>query len=113
MTTLSAPLAFSGVYNACGRFSLANNRGKPMAIIRGNRLAAPGVFFDTIVNISDVFVNPDLSYQSPKTENTALCTSVAFASKIQNGLLKGATFEILWKTLVAVKDDEGISKYPG
>lgn len=71
-----------------------------------------GVFIDTIVNLSDVFVNPDLNYQNPTTENTALRTSVAFASNIQNGPLKGATFEALWKTFVAGKDDEGFSKCP-
>ncbi|KAI6764093.1 hypothetical protein HG530_007882 [Fusarium avenaceum] len=102
MTPLSAPLTFSGVYNACGRFSHINNSGKPMATIEGNQLTAPGVFFDTIINLSDVFVNPDLSYHNPKTENMALSTSVAFASKIHHGTSKDATFEVLWKTLVAV-----------
>jgi hypothetical protein len=83
-----------------------------MAMIHGGKLTAPGVFFDTIVTVSDIFHDPDLSYRNPMTENTPLCTSVAFASKIQNGPFKGATFEVLWKTLVAGKDDEGISKCP-
>ncbi|KAH7261595.1 heterokaryon incompatibility protein-domain-containing protein [Fusarium tricinctum] len=89
MTALSAPVASSGIYDASGRFNHINNRGKTMATIRRNKLTTPGVFFDTIVNVSDIFVNPDLSYQNPMTLNTALCTSVAFASDIQNGPFKG------------------------
>ncbi|KAJ4127728.1 hypothetical protein NW768_008000 [Fusarium equiseti] len=108
---LNTPLSFSGAYNACGRFSHIKNRGKPMAEIIGNELTTPGVFFDTIIRVADKFVDPDLSYQSPTTENTALLNAVAFTTQLQeNGPYGRYIFDAVWKTLVAGKYDKGPPK---
>ncbi|KAG8355418.1 hypothetical protein FVEN_g6719 [Fusarium venenatum] len=104
----SLPLAFNSIYNACGRFGLIERRGEPMAEIHGGLLAAPGVFFDTTVEVTDFFTNPDLILQSPKTENIALRTAVDFCSQINHRTNKTVDFDDLWNTLVGGKDDRGL-----
>ncbi|RBR13500.1 uncharacterized protein FIESC28_08128 [Fusarium coffeatum] len=102
MIGLNTPFAFSGIYHACGPFSRMNNKGKPTAKIHGDDLTTPGVLFDTIIKVTDTFDNPDLSYQSPMTGNTALITAVVFVSQMRkNGPYGGDIFEALWNTLVA------------
>ncbi|CEI63588.1 unnamed protein product [Fusarium venenatum] len=97
------------IYNACGRFGLIERRGEPMAEIHGGLLAAPGVFFDTTVEVTDFFTNPDLILQSPKTENIALRTAVDFCSQINHRTNKTVDFDDLWNTLVG---DETTGKSP-
>jgi hypothetical protein len=80
-----------------------------MAKIDGDELTAPGVYFDTITRVGDVFVKPDLTYENPMIENKTLLTAVSFASHMQNGPYRSVAFETLWQTLVAGKNDEGIS----
>ena len=106
------------VYPASGPFAKImlrqNASKKPMVRIDHEKkeLTIQGVFFDTLVEISTVFTDPDLTHDNPMTENPTLLKAVAFVSEFKHTRSEYNVFTALWKSLVAGKNGDGTLRCP-
>jgi hypothetical protein len=75
-------------------------------------LTIQGVFFDTLVEISTVFTDPDLTYDNLMTENQTLLKAFDFVSQSQPIGSTYNVFTALWKSLVAGKNGDGTLRCP-
>lgn len=96
------------IYNACGGFTVkARGPDSLRCQIHGNELRVRGIYVDTIIQLSDVFTNPELTHIDPTVDNKTLLACVDFISQLSGGLPSSATsFDAFWHTLVAGKDGD-------
>jgi hypothetical protein len=106
----------SGVYNAAGWFN-TDDDAPPEAVYRlsganNEEIRLQGLVEDTLVQVSDVFTDPELSYVNPTVENKTLLAAVDFFSQVAKQMPGTDIFDPFWRTLVAGKDDSDRAKAP-
>jgi hypothetical protein len=112
-TALGYSVGTQNIYNPNGRFLPA--RGKIDFTINSqnkNELQVRGIVFDTLVKTSDLFIDPDLTYLDPTTNNQTLLEFFNFASQLQCYPAPNTIFSAFCHTLVAGKDGSGKFKCP-
>lgn len=101
------------IYNPNGRF--LPKRGKVDCIISSenkNELQARGILVDTLIRVSDVITDPDLTYLNPTIDNKTLLKCFDFVSKLQTHLAPNTVFTAFRHVIVAGKDGSGKLKCP-
>ncbi|TVY17500.1 Heterokaryon incompatibility protein 6, OR allele [Lachnellula arida] len=101
------------IYNANGRNKPAKN--KIDFTFNGenkNELRPRGIFVDTVVKTSNLFIDPDLTYLNPTTNNKTLLEFFNFISQLEHYPAPNTVFSAFWHSLVAGKDGSGHLKCP-
>jgi hypothetical protein len=112
-TALGYSTSAQSIYSPNGRFQPKNGQTDyTLNSQKKNELQARGIFFDTLVKTSDLFIDPDLTYLNPTTDNKTLLEFFRFASQLQYYPAPNTIFSAFWHTLVAGKDASGRLKCP-
>ncbi|KAL0929863.1 heterokaryon incompatibility protein [Colletotrichum truncatum] len=111
--SLGYTTASRGIYRACGRFTQQFKKIYAR-VDRYNdaELHVRGIFFDTIVEISPLFEDPDITCIDPETENKTLLEIFKFISQLQRYPAPNTVFSTFWRTIVAGKNGLGREKCP-
>lgn len=112
-TALGCSASTQSIYNANGRHLPAKN--KIDFTFNGenkDELRPRGLFVDTIVKTSNLFIDPDLTYVNPTANNETLLQFFNFISQLQHYPAPNSVFSAFWHTLVAGKDGSGRLKCP-
>ncbi|KAK4151278.1 HET-domain-containing protein [Chaetomidium leptoderma] len=126
-TALGYSSMLGGVYNACGWIKPGMTGPRKIAPRLSGKhneeLCLAGVVVDTLVETSDMFTNPELTYTNPTTENKTLLAAVEFISRTSKQIttttittsdntVSTGIFTAFWQTLVAGKDSTEKQKAP-
>ncbi|KAF9880376.1 heterokaryon incompatibility protein [Colletotrichum karsti] len=104
--------ASQGIYRAHGRFvPLMLKIDAEVDDKNHGELHVRGVLVDSIAKLSDVFEDPDLTYEYPSTNKTLL-DFLDFVSQMTEYPAPHSVFSAFWHTLVAGKDGAGRLKCP-
>lgn len=102
-----------GIYKAHGRFEPVMLKIDAVVDSQNDKeLHVRGFFFDTVVKLSDVFEEPDITYVNPSTENQTLLQFWEFVKQLEIYPGSHTLFSAFWHTLVAGKDGLGRLKCP-
>ncbi|PMD31539.1 hypothetical protein L207DRAFT_572752 [Hyaloscypha variabilis F] len=111
-TALGYSTSAQSIYNPNGRFQPKIGQiDYTLNSQKKNELQAQGIFFDTLIKASELYIDPDLTYLNPSTNRTLL-EFFKIASQLQHYPAPNTIFSAFWHTLVAGKDASGRLKCP-
>ncbi|KAN0092380.1 HET domain containing protein [Hyaloscypha variabilis] len=112
-TALGYSTSAQSIYNPNGRFQPKIGQvDYTLNSQKKNELQAQGIFFDTLIKASKLYIDPDLTYLNPPTNNRTLLEFFRIASQLQHYPAPNTIFSAFWHTLVAGKDASGRLKCP-